>query len=175
MVINGPSGEGIDLFFSLPMADAKDTYLVYVEQRKRRFNSLGVTSANGIIDKAISLIPDELGANIVTAAGLFNVLPHFSSPGTSLPLNSLVVAYEQTKKYHGSFYSHPASSPYVYINQDHQSAISIVLKGSERNIVAKAVCSRRDARKFETLEEFRTFVEGQGVSVNPQDEARLVF
>lgn len=171
VVVNGAGGRGVDIFFALELASGPRSYVVCTDQRKREAKCLGKVRASSLIEKA-RVTPEIAGVQNVIV-GLFSLFPHFDQAAEDLPLDSFVVAYEQSGPYHGSLQFHPASSPCVCLNDDPTSSLCMILQGRDKRDAANAIVRRRQNARFQTVRELQEFLRETGLTVTLKDEERL--
>ena len=160
MVINGEGGEGVDVFFALKK-NSSDGYVLFTDQRKRvGGNNLGQIGVSNLLKKA-SIMPRILGANSTLIACLFSCVINANVSAVDLAKNSIVVAYGQNQRYHGTLWTHPASSPFVKINTDPISYIQMVLSGKDKRKLADTILRKRHAKIFTSNNELEDFVNDQ--------------
>ncbi|KAI3641955.1 hypothetical protein MIR68_000010 [Amoeboaphelidium protococcarum] len=160
VVINGEGGEGIDVFFAL-QKNSSDGYVFFTDQRKRvGGNNLGQIGVSNLLQKA-SIMPRILAANSTLVTCLFSCVIYANVTAIDLAKNSIVVAYGQNQRYHGTLWTHPASSPFVKINTDPISYIQMVLSGKDKRKLAGAVLVHRDTKPFTAIDELEIFVHEQ--------------
>jgi hypothetical protein len=176
VVINGEGGEGVDVFFALKK-NSSDGYVVFTDQRKRvGGNNLGQIGVANLLQKA-SIMPRIVAANSTLVACLFSCVNHANVSAVDLAKNSIVVAYGQNQRYHGTFWTHPASSPFVKINTDPISYIQMVLLGKDKRMLANAVLAQRETKTFTTIDDLKIFVNEQKLEATliPEYEKRVSF
>ena len=160
VVINGEGGEGVDVFFVLQRMSS-DGYVLFTDQRKRvGGNNLGQIGVSNLLQKA-SIMPRILAANSTLVACLFSCVIYANVSAADLAKNSIVVAYGQNQRYHGTLWTHPASSPFVKINTDPISYIQMVLSGKDKHKLANAVLVQRETKKFKAIDDLEIFVNEQ--------------
>lgn len=68
------------------------------------------------------------------------------------------MSYSQSRKYHGTLFTHPASSPFVNINKDPISFILMLLSGKDKRTVAEAIMLKRQVKLFTSSDDLESFV-----------------
>jgi hypothetical protein len=176
VIINGDGGEGVDVFFALKKKSL-DAYVLFTDQRKRvAGNNLGKIGASNLLQKA-SIMPRILPANNTLVTCLFSCVVYANIRAEDLAENSIVVAYGQNQRYHGTLYTHPASSPFVKINTDPISYIQMLFSSKDKRKLAYAILAQRATKPFTTIDELVQFTNGQNVEANliPDYEERVSF
>ena len=176
VVINGEGGEGVDVFYVL-QKKSSDGYVVFTDQRKRvGGNNLGQIGVSNLLQKA-SIMPRILAANSTLVACLFSCVIYANVSAVDLAKNSIVVAYGQNQRYHGTLWTHPASSPFVKINSDPISYIQMVFSGKDKRKLADAVLVQRETKTFTAIDELEIFVNEQKLdaSLIPEYDKRVSF
>jgi hypothetical protein len=176
IVINGESGKGVDLFFSLSIYDKKkNEYVVITDQRKRSAKSMGHLSIENLIKKA--RITPKCCGKCITAACIFS---SFSSSQVSihnLPENSCFISYNQTRAYHGSLWIHPVASPTINVNRAPLTYLKMLFKGKDCDEFCHKILNFRSKRKFLEISEVEEFVRKSKMQFGFRDEYhdRLTF
>ena len=133
----------------------------FADQRKRvGGNNLGQISVSILLQKA-SIMPRILAANSSLVACLFSCVINANVSAVDLAKNSIVVTYGQNQRYHGTLWTHPASSPFVKINSDPISYIQMILSGKDKRKLANAILAQRGMKAFTTIVEVDIFVREQ--------------
>ncbi|KAI3643840.1 hypothetical protein MP228_010004 [Amoeboaphelidium protococcarum] len=160
VVVNGEGGQGVDLFFAL-QKQSSDGYVVFTDQRKRvGGNNLGLVGISNLLQKA-QIMPRILASNSTLVTCLFSCVAEANVRATDLAENSVVVVYRQSRRYHGTLWTHPASSPFVRINTDPVSYIQMVLAGRDKRKLAGAILVQRETHPFTSINELEAFVHQQ--------------
>jgi hypothetical protein len=155
VVINGESGQGVDIFFSLKTVDGK--IIVITDQRKRDSKKLGTLSINTLLEKA-KIIPNV--DHLLVIPCLFSVFANPRISSEDLLLNSVFVCSKQSSDYFSLFRAHPAASPFIFINDTTAIHLGNLLSGTNKIDVAKNILKRK-YRDFDELDEA---VKNAGVS-----------
>lgn len=97
------------------------------------------------------------GVDFTVVTCLFSCITAAKFDAYKLPLDSVVVAYDEYSAYHGTLSTHPVSCPVVKVNKDPKTYIEMLLSGSETNKrrAAKAIVTRRDEMVFSSVAELR--------------------
>ncbi|KAF0718239.1 Aste57867_1808 [Aphanomyces stellatus] len=175
VVINGENGAGVDIFFALKKYNQQG-YVVCVDQR----NSAATTLDSKLISKlllAAAKQPTELREPITVVPMLFSCFRTGNVEELAFE-NAVVVTYNQMNAYHSGLWLHPASSPFVNVNDDPASYIKMILAGNGEAIqkVAARISGKSSTkRKFETIDGFRAAVKRISPDVELVDEDRIVF
>ncbi|KAI3635616.1 hypothetical protein MIR68_006254 [Amoeboaphelidium protococcarum] len=160
VLINGEGGAGVDLFYALKKFDS-DGYVVITDQRKRSGGSdLGAARVNSLLENA-RIMPDIIALNSWVIPCLFSCITSANVGASDLPQQSAIVSYSQSRKYHGTLFTHPASSPFVNINKDPISFILMLLSGKDKRTVAEAIMLKRQVKLFTSSDDLESFVGDQ--------------
>ena len=177
VVINGDGGKGVDLFFALKKVNSPDGYVVFADQRKRVGGSnLGKVGVSNLLQKAL-IMPRFFTADSTLVRCLFSCVTYAKIEADDLAGNSIVVAYGQNRKYHGTLWTHPASSPFIKINTDPLSYIKMVLSGKDKDKLAEAILERRKTVTFSSSAELGHFIHQRkfDATLIADSEERLSF
>jgi hypothetical protein len=174
VVLNGDSGAGLDLFLALELLG--EGVLVFVDQRKRVAGCLGATTATKLLEKARGKL-EATGEVKAVVAGLFNTLPNKAPGVKDLPVDSIVVAFPQSGKYHGCLCYHPASTPLVCVNDGNKTSLRLVFKGATWKAVIDTIFSTTPRPRFADMDQFQAFVSGvdESLELAPEQAARMRF
>ncbi|KAF0698997.1 Aste57867_10419 [Aphanomyces stellatus] len=175
VVINGDNGVGVDICFALKKYNQRG-YVVCEDQRKRTATSLDPKLISKLLWSA-AIQPKELHEPITVVPMLFSCLRDGKVDDLAFE-NAVVVTYNQMKAYHSGLWLHPASSPFVNVNNDPASYIKMILAGNVEAIqkVAARISGKSGTkRKFETIDGFRDAVKLISPDVELVDEDRIVF
>ena len=125
-LLNGTSGQGVDMFSALPLADSLPGALcLYNAQQKVVSASLGSAVASKLLAKA-DVRPLCLPAGSLCIRGLFSIMASFTQSADDLPSNSFVLSYRQHEAFHGSLAGHPACKTWVDVNFDNRSTLRLL-------------------------------------------------
>jgi hypothetical protein len=170
-LVNGVSGQGVDIFSCLKLVDGGN--LLFNDQRKRTATTLGGKGASNLIKKA-AVIPNCIfpkGKVKEHVIGLFSLLTSFDAGRkASLPANSFVLSDSGRDRFYGCLSSHPACSSGIDVNWANISTIKL-LKSVQS--IAQAIVSRRADRKFD-LSSFKEFCKDSGCEISKADEERVL-
>lgn len=168
-LINGTSGEGVDIFCALHL-NKSDRVLFYADQRKRVASALGVVTATDLIQKA-AIVPVFLGEDADYVLGLFSLLATYHHEASDLFEDSFVLSYAQHQAFHGCLSSHPACSPCVDVNFCNISTLRLLTSVAS---IAKKIVTARSKQQFESLNGFIDFCKHAGYTLSPQDALRCL-
>jgi hypothetical protein len=179
IVINGVGGAGVDVFFSLPLDDADSTklenYVVFLDQRKRvATDSMPGSTAKKLIVNARAAFSNHAH----TVVGLFSMFPRAEIPASDLPANSFVISKKQTKAFHCCFWSHPAACPYVDLQEDNKTTLSLLLRGgnpAKRTAAAEIICRRTSAQPVSDMASLEKVAERHEVTLAADAGVWAVF
>ena len=170
VILNGGGGEGVDIFFSLEMANGSGS-VVITDQRKRDTKALGASKLNKLVESA-RITPS-------TVVCLFSCLSSTHLRPEDIPNDSCVVSYAQTRAYHGSLWVHPASSPCVNLNLDSIISLKMVFKGQDAEKFCREILKKRLKGKFRTMEEVEKFISAKKkkleFNVSEDDMGRIIL
>eukprot|EP01126_Amoeba_proteus_P005637 TRINITY_DN11912_c0_g1_i1.p1 TRINITY_DN11912_c0_g1~~TRINITY_DN11912_c0_g1_i1.p1 ORF type:complete len:136 (-),score=16.38 TRINITY_DN11912_c0_g1_i1:313-720(-) len=116
---------------------------------------MGVTKATELLKK-LDITPDCAPSSTLIR-GLCNVLPKFSHEADELPKDCFVVCSQNTEAFHTSLACHPATYPFINVNQALQSYLNILPNYNDK--CSKAVLERVKTKKFQSKEELGLFIE----------------
>ncbi|KAI3632076.1 hypothetical protein MIR68_009912 [Amoeboaphelidium protococcarum] len=171
VLINGEGGAGVDLFYALKKFES-DGYVVITDQRKRTGGSdLGAARLNSLLENA-RIMPDIIASNSCVIPCLFSCITNANVGESDLPEPSVVVSYSQSQQYHGTLFTHPASSPFVNVNKDPISFILMLLSGNDKRTVAEAILLRRQVKLFTSSDELESFVGDYQMDCKLIDDSR---
>eukprot|EP00978_Attheya_sp_CCMP212_P033894 scaffold139166_cov47-Attheya_sp.AAC.1 len=158
-LVNGESGQGIDIFSCLTLVDGGN--LLFNDQRKRIATPLGCKGASNLIKKA-AVIPNCIfpkGKVKQHVLGLFSQLTSFDAAWKDhLPDNSFVLSDRGRDAFYGCLSSHPACSSDIDVNWANISTIKL-LKSVQS--IAQDILSQRELSKFD-LRSFKAFCREKG-------------
>jgi hypothetical protein len=98
------------VFFAL-LKKSSDGYVFFTDQRKRvGGNNLGQIGVSNLLQKA-SIMPRIFASNCTLVTCLFSCVIYANVNAVDLVGNSIVVAYGQNQRYHGTLWTHPALIP----------------------------------------------------------------
>ena len=168
-LLNGTSGEGVDIFCALKLSDSKEL-LFYADQRKRVAKTLGPVSANEWIQRA-AIIPRCLGEEADYVLGLFSLLSSYRHQPDTLFKDSFVLSYIQHKDFHGCLWSHPAASPCIDVNLDNMSTLKLLTSVAK---IVDQIVERRKHSPFQDLEDFTASCSKFGCTLSEDDSKRCI-
>jgi hypothetical protein len=164
-VLNGVSGEGVDFFAALPLADGSGRMVMYEDQRKVVAAALSEHTPAKLIDRA-RIMPKCLPSGSICVSGLFSILASFD--GGDIPLNSIVLSYRQHREFFGTLSNHPACKTFVDVNNDNESTLRLLKSIAP---IAATIVERRTCK---LVEAFVQFCEANGCHLSDDDRIRVV-
>jgi hypothetical protein len=156
-LLNGVSGEGVDIFCAFSIAKSPGEFLLYADQRKRVASA---TAARDLIRKE-AIIPACLGEGAAYVLGLFSLLATFDEGPDALLEDSFVLSYAQHNSFHGCLASHPSCSPAVDVNYCNISTLKLLLSVKH---IASDIIEERGRQPFTDLQTFKNFCIQRGTT-----------
>ena len=173
IVINGDSGEGADIFFTLDQVDF-DSKVLVIDQRKRVNGLYSLNQARKHLNSA-TIRPEVVGNDVKIIRGVMNCISNVSFAQEDLPPSSFVVSRAQSDIFHGSLLLHPACSPLIPVNLANKIGLKMIFTGTNTDkLVNELVRKRRDPDWgfFSDEKQLREYIKKQKLKVKIAPESR---
>jgi hypothetical protein len=167
IVINGESGKGVDLFFSLKRCKLNSGYVVVTDQRNYSYGNMDQMNLCDLVEK--SKILPKLCEESINISCIFS---HFSPQMNHdyLPYNICFVSNSESRDYHGSLWFHPAASPNINVNNAPLSSLKMLFKGKDTEEFCQEILSTRAKRAILDVNEVEEILKKSKKDVHLKEE-----
>ena len=184
VVLNSSNGAGVDMFFSLPIADTTEPKRVVcaVQVKVKSSPSISCNELTEMLKKIEAQSPtDSSGclAGSVLVSVYWDSYERTATNNVNLRPNSVVILKHHIREFFGMFSSHPAAVPYVEVNTCTQERLKTLKLSTVRGLggmetVIKMITDKRKEQTFSSETEFFDWLDSVGITIDVDNKQYVV-